>query len=254
MQDLPIGVFDSGVGGISVLRVMRRILPNERFLYYGDNLNAPYGTRSEEEIRSLTSDSVRVLLNRGIKALVIACNTATSAAAEALRSSLTLPIIGMEPALKPAALKYEGGTILVMATPATLRQKKFQNLMQHYGAGVQMLPCAELVKFVERGEIDSPALSAYLAERFAPYRDRRVDAIVLGCTHYVFARSAIERLMPGAELFDGNEGTARHLEEVLRSLDLLNPVGPGSVEFLTSGDPDIYLPIIDALYGLAMDG
>lgn len=232
---------------------MRRFLPNERFLYYGDNLNAPYGTRSEEEIRSLTFDSVQVLLDRGVKALVIACNTATSAAAEALRSSLTLPIIGMEPALKPAALKYEGGTIIVMATPATLRQNKFKCLMQHYGAGVQMLPCPELVEFVERGEIDSPALSAYLAERFAPYRGRKVDAVVLGCTHFVFARGAIERAMPGAELFDGNEGTARHLEDVLRSMDLLNPAGPGSVEILTSGDPAIHLPVMNALYNLPMD-
>ncbi len=254
MQDQPIGVFDSGVGGISVLKTMRRILPNERFIYYGDNLNAPYGTRPEEEIRSLTFDSVRVLMDRGVKALVIACNTATSAAAETLRASLKLPIIGMEPALKPAALSHEGGTILVMATPATLRQKKFQDLMRHYGAGVQMLPCPELVEFVERGEIDSPALSAYLAARFAPYRGRRVDAIVLGCTHYVFLRSAIQAVMPGAELFDGNEGTARHLEDVLRSMDLINPVGPGTVEILTSGDPDIYLPIIDTLYGLPMDG
>ena len=133
MQDQPIGVFDSGVGGISVLKTMRRILPNERFIYYGDNLNAPYGTRPEAEIRSLTFDSVRVLMDRGVKALVIACNTATSAAVESLRASLELPIIGMEPALKPAALSHEGGTILVMATPATLRQKKFHDLMRHYG-------------------------------------------------------------------------------------------------------------------------
>lgn len=253
MQDQPIGVFDSGVGGISVLKTMRRILPNERFIYYGDNLNAPYGTRPEAEIRTLTFDSVQVLMDRGVKALVIACNTATSAAVESLRASLDLPIIGMEPALKPAALSHEGGTILVMATPATLRQKKFHDLMQHYGAGAQMLPCPELVEFAERGEINSPALSAYLRERFAPYRGQRVDAIVLGCTHYVFLRSAIRSAMPGADLFDGNEGTARRLEDVLRSLDLLNAIGPGSVEFLTSGDPDIYLPVFGMLYGLPMD-
>ncbi len=173
-------------GGISVLRALRTALPSEHFIYYGDNLNAPYGTRPEHEIRLLTQQSVRVLTDQGVKALVIACNTATSAAADDLRRRLTLPIIGMEPALKPAALSAGGGRILVMATPATLRQKKFQELMGHYGQRAEMLPCPGLMEFAERGEMDSPALDAYLADRFAPFPGAEVSAIVLGCTHYVF--------------------------------------------------------------------
>jgi glutamate racemase len=199
---------------------------------------------------ALTMGIVEALLARGVKALVIACNTATSAAAQDLRARLTLPIIGMEPALKPAALKSDG-RILVMATPATLRQKKFQALMRHYGDRAEMVPCPGLMEFVERGEVDSPALDEYLRERFAPYPD--ADAIVLGCTHYVFLRRAILKAMPGALLFDGNEGTARRLQDVLGAEGLLNPEGPGSVEFITTGDPDVFLPIFHMLYELPPD-
>ncbi len=249
----PIGVFDSGVGGISVLRAMRSLMPGERFIYYGDNLNAPYGTRPEHEIRLLTFQSVQELLDQNVKALVIACNTATSAAVDPLRERLTLPIIGMEPALKPAALSHERGKILVMATPATLRQRKFQELMRHYGQSAEMLPCPGLMEFAERGEIDSPALDAYLADRFAPYEGAEVDAIVLGCTHYVFLRRAIQRAMPGIALYDGNEGTARRLMDVLRAQGLEGPEEGGSVEFQTSGDPDTYLPIFRMLYELPLN-
>jgi glutamate racemase len=230
---------------------MRALLPNERYIYFGDNLNAPYGTRPEEEILALTHAGVEALLARGVKALVIACNTATSAAAGDLRARLTLPIIGMEPALKPAALTSGGGRILVMATPATLRQKKFQELMRQYGDHAEMVPCPGLMEFVERGEIDSPALDEYLSNRFARYDD--VDAIVLGCTHYVFLRRAIMKAMPGALLFDGNEGTARRLEDVLGAEGLLNPDGPGSVEFVTTGDPEVFLPIIRMLCDLPLN-
>jgi len=252
LHDGPIGVFDSGVGGISVLRTLRTVLPNERFIYYGDNLNAPYGTRPEEEILALTTQGVEALLALDVKALVIACNTATSAAVSDLRALLTLPIIGMEPALKPAALTPGSDAILVMATPATLRQKKFQELMRQYGDRAVMLPCPGLMEFAERGEIDSPTLDEYLAERFAPFGS--VDAIVLGCTHYVFLRNAIQKAMPRALLFDGNEGTARHLQDVLCAQGLDNPIGPGSVEFVTTGDPETFLPIFRMLYELPLDG
>ncbi len=246
----PIGVFDSGVGGISVLRALRTALPSEHFIYYGDNLNAPYGTRPEHEIRLLTQQSVRVLTDQGVKALVIACNTATSAAADDLRRRLTLPIIGMEPALKPAALSAGGGRILVMATPATLRQKKFQELMGHYGQRAEMLPCPGLMEFAERGEMDSPALDAYLADRFAPFPGAEVSAIVLGCTHYVFLRRAIQRAMPDARLYDGNEGTARQLRAILRAEGLEAPPGAGTVTFQTSGAPERSHPVFHRLYVL----
>jgi len=138
-----------------------------------------------------------------------------------------------------------------MATPATLRQKKFQELMRQYGDRAEVLPCPGLMEFAERGEIDSPALDEYLQDRFAPFGS--ADAIVLGCTHYVFLRRAIQKAMPGALLFDGNEGTARRLQDVLSAEGLLNPRGPGSVEFLTTGDPEKFLPIFHMLYELPLD-
>ena len=247
MDDRPIGVLDSGVGGISVLRSLVRVLPDERYLYYGDTRNAPYGDRAEAEIRALTRAAAEHLLEQGVKALVIACNTATSAAVKVLRGELDIPVIGVEPALKPAAMARGQGKVLVMATAATLRQDKFQSLMERYGQDALVAPCPGLMEFAERGELDSPALDAYLDERLLPLRGERIDAVVLGCTHYVFLRSAVARHVPGARLFDGNLGTARRLEALLTEADARSG-GPGSVEFEAS-DP-ASLPVMRMLYEL----
>ena len=157
-----IGVFDSGVGGVSVLRNMARLLPRERFIYYGDNLNAPYGTKSEEEIRTLAMHVADVLLASDIKALVVACNTATSAAIVQLREKLTIPVVGMEPALKPASQMRRNGKVIVLATPATLRQKKFLRLYELYGQNAVIRPCAGLMEFAEREELEGPGIEGYL--------------------------------------------------------------------------------------------
>ena len=219
-------MFDSGLGGISVLRELRRQMPNEHYLYFGDSANAPYGTRSLEDVRALTLRNIGMLYDRGIKAAVIACNTATSAAVTALRDRFReIPIIGMEPALKPAALAHPGGTVLVLATPLTLREEKFSNLMEHYRDGVRIVPlaCPELVEFVERGELQSEALSRYLHEKLDRYRDT-ANAAVLGCTHFPFLRAAIRRVLGEAvALYDGGQGTARQTQRQLALLDLLNP-------------------------------
>ena len=216
-------MFDSGLGGISVLRELRALMPNERYLYFGDSANAPYGTRPLEEVRALTLRNIGMLYDRGIKAAVIACNTATSAAVTALRDRFReIPIIGMEPALKPAALAHPGGTVLVLATPLTLREEKFSHLMEHYRDGVRIVPlaCPELVEFVERGELDSPALDAYLQQRLGPWRER-ADAAVLGCTHFPFLKNAIRKaLNENAVLYDGGAGTARQTRRQLELRDL----------------------------------
>lgn len=243
-----IGIFDSGVGGVSVLRDMARLLPHERFVYYGDNLNAPYGVKSEEEIRTLAMNVADVLLALNIKALVVACNTATSAAIVQLRERLSMPVIGMEPALKPAAQMCHGGQVLVLATPATLRQNKFQNLYEQYGQNAIIQPCAGLMEFAERGELEGEDIERYLSELFAPYRDVQLDAAVLGCTHYVFLKKAISKALPGVPLVDGNDGTARRLEYLLRENDLLREDGEGGVEFMTSGDGATYLPLMEKLF------
>lgn len=247
MDARPIGVFDSGIGGISVLRNLRAALPGEDFIYYGDDANAPYGTKPEDEILRLAENDVKFLTDFGVKAIVIACNTATSAAAKTLRERMTLPIIGMEPALKPASAMRKNGVVAVLATPATLRQQKFQALMEKYGEHAISVPCAGLMEFVERGEIKGEKLDGFLEETFKPYRDTEIDAAVLGCTHYVFLKDAIARALPGVPLVDGNEGTARQLKRVLEEKGLLNDGNTGSVRLYTSGDGEKLIPLMKTL-------
>lgn len=244
----PIGVFDSGVGGVSVLRDLVRLLPRERFIYYGDNKNAPYGTRSEEEIRALSLDVAKWLLSRDIKAMLVACNTATSAAIQTLRERLSIPVVGMEPALKPAYELHADGKILVLATPATLRQAKFHRLYERYGEHAVALPCPELVEFVESGRCEGDEIDAYLARRFADVQGEKLAAAVLGCTHFSFLKKALGRALPGVPLLDGNEGSARRLEYLLRENGTLREDGEGSVEFFTSGDEDVFLPLMRRLF------
>jgi glutamate racemase len=224
-----IGVFDSGVGGISVLRHLRRELPNERFLYFGDSANAPYGTRPTEEIRSLTLAAAEKLVARGIKALVVACNTATAAAIEDLRQRYPdLIVIGIEPALKPASDRFPGGTVGVMATPATLREGKFARLLHRFSNHCQVvkLPAAGLVELVEAGKGNGAQAEALLRPLLEPYHGK-LDAVVLGCTHYPFAAGTISKLLgPDTVLLEGGPGTARETKRRLTAAGLLHD-GPG---------------------------
>ena len=201
-----IAVFDSGVGGISVLRHLRRLMPGERYLYFGDSANAPYGTKTKDEVEALTFAAARRLMARGVKALVVACNTATSAAIHDLREAYPDTIvIGIEPALKLAYDRYHGGGIGVMATPMTLREEKFEALMHRYDRScrVYKIPAPGLVELVERGQADSPEAESLLRELFAPYQGK-LDEVVLGCTHYPFAAKAISRVLgSGVALLDG---------------------------------------------------
>lgn len=254
MDNRPIGMFDSGMGGISLLRNCIRLLPGEDFIYYGDDANAPYGTRSESEILELARADVRFLLQKDVKAIVIACNTATSAAAKTLRSEMEMPIIGIEPALKPAQEHRNGGTIAVLATPATLRQKKFADLMSLYGENAVPLPAAGLMEFAERGETDSPALTAFLKNIFAPLAGVQLDGVVLGCTHYTFLAPAIRRVLPDVALYDGNEGTARQLRRVLEQKELLSQKREnGSVRLFTSGEEEKTLACMRMLLGKTIE-
>lgn len=233
-QNRPIGVFDSGVGGISTLAALTRELPRERFVYYGDTLNAPYGTKTTEQVQALVQNVVCQLEKEEIKALVIACNTATGAAAAVLRKELSIPVIGMEPALKPASEKREDGIILVMATPLTLRMEKFNLLMSKYGEGAVRVPCPGLMELVEAD--DGEGALNYLKALFVQYDLDKVDAVVLGCTHYVFLKDMIRDLLPDhIAITDGNAGTARQLKRVLAQNGLLNQTGQGILELETSG-------------------
>ena len=235
MKDL-IGIMDSGAGGVSVLCTARRMLPHENFIYFGDNKNAPYGPRGIEEIRCLSRKACDYLLNQDIKALVIACNTITSAYAEQLRREVSIPVIGMEPAVKPASLARSDGRILALATRATLNLEKFSTLMKLYGEGVIPLEGKGLVEIVERGEIDTEKARDALQALFAPYLQDKIDGIVLGCTHYPFLRRQIEVFFPDAKIFDGREGTVRQLTRKLAEYNCLTDnTGEGKIEIESSG-------------------
>lgn len=223
-REKPIGVFDSGLGGISVLRELVKIMPNENYIYFGDSKHAPYGTKTLDEVWELTACTFRYLLQRGVKAVVIACNTATSAAVRRLRQEYPeIPIVGIEPALKPAVLYRKNSRIVVMATPMTLRQEKFRRLMAQYEdqADIIPLPCPGLMEFIEKGILTGPELDGYLEDLFLPLKPEAIDSVVLGCTHYPFIRDEIFQILGGkVALFDGGEGTARELRRRVVSQDL----------------------------------
>ncbi len=244
-RNAPVGVFDSGVGGIGTLAVLRRELPQERFLFYGDTANAPYGTKERDEVLQCTERVMAHLISRGVKAVVIACNTATAVAVATLRQEYAVPILGMEPALKPAHELRHGGQILVLATPVTLRLEKFQALYARYGEGAIPVPCPGLMELVEAEDVAGQR--AYLTKLLKPFDLTRVDAVVLGCTHYVFLRPVLQELLPKTvSVLDGNEGTARQLRRILTEKDLLG-VGSGQVELETSGNVQTVLPMMRRL-------
>jgi glutamate racemase len=217
-------------------------MPNERYLYFGDSANAPYGSRPTEEIRRLAETVAEYLLTRGIKALVVACNTATSAAIGALREKYPeLIVIGIEPALKPAVDAFPGGTIGVLATPVTLREEKFRRLVESYSGHCRVidLPAPGLSQLVEHGLGDSKEAEALLRPILAPWAGE-MDALVLGCTHYPFAADTIRRIMgEDIVLLDGGDGTARETRRRLAQAGLLYD-GPGQLHWENSaGDPEI---------------
>ena len=235
-----IAVFDSGVGGISVMRHLVKMLPGERLLYYGDSANAPSGVRSCEEVRDLTFRAAEKLMGYGLKALVSACNTATSAAIQDLRSTYPdLIIIGIEPAIKLAADQFPSGNIGIMATPMTLREQKLSRLLAQYqnqACRFCKIPAPDLVELVEAGRGNSPEAELMLRELLTPYPD--LNALVLGCTHYPFASQVLHKILgPQVVLLDGGEGTARETRRRLQTAGLLEN-GTGEVKLTnSSGDP-----------------
>lgn len=221
-----IGIFDSGLGGISVLRDMHRLYPQENMIYFGDSEFAPYGQKHRAEITSRCIEICEFLITKGVKAIVIACNTATSAAIDELRERYpNLPIIGMEPALKPAIEQSKTHHVAVMATNFTLREKKFAQLMKNYQEDntIIKLPCPELVQIVEHDELDQ---EEKIIKQLHMYFDTldldKLDTVVLGCTHFIFFRKYIQSIWKDIQLVDGNEGTCRHVMDLLKERDEVN--------------------------------
>lgn len=239
----PIAVFDSGMGGVSVLKEMTRLMPQEDFIYYGDSKHAPYGTKTLEEVRRFTIDRITWLIKeKHAKAAAVACNTATSAAVRILREMYpTLPLVGVEPAIKPAVLACENAKVLVMATPMTLKEEKFHKLEHLYDkqADIYPLPCPGLMEFVEQGILSGEQLEAFLHKLLDPYKDKEITGIVLGCTHYPFLKDTIQKIVGDKiPIFDGGFGTARELRRRLAEAGLLREAEEhkGVVTFLNSSE------------------
>jgi len=234
-----VGIFDSGVGGLTVLREIRAALPSENMIYVADSGHVPYGNKSLAYIRERSLLLTSFLLEQGAKAIVVACNTATAAAAKLLRSTFSIPIVAMEPAVKPATEATKVGTIGVLATVGTLANARFAALLERFGKGVEFVvqACPGLVEQVESGDLEGPATRKLVEEYTAPLRAAGVDVIVLGCTHYPFLRPVIADVVgPNVRLIDTGNSVAKQLKRVLESHLLLNASqSAGGENFWTTG-------------------
>ncbi|MGG7059584.1 glutamate racemase [Clostridium nigeriense] len=251
-KNRPIGFFDSGVGGLSVLKEAIKIMPNEDYIYFGDSKNAPYGMKSVEEVRELTFKAVEILLSKGVKGIAIACNTATSAAVADLRKLYpNLPLVGIEPALKPAVELNNKGDILIMATAMTLKETKFKRLMEKYKdrASIIPVPCPGLMEFIEAGKFEGKEVEGYLLDKINTYKKGEIASIVLGCTHYPFIKGTLVNIVgKDIEIIDGGLGTAKELRRRLNEKNLrTDSLNEGKIEIINSSNKD---EIIDLSYRL----
>jgi len=217
-----IGFLDSGIGGLTVLREAIKVLPEENFIYYADTLHAPYGIKSKEEVKKHVFNAVEFLAGKKIKMLVVACNTATSIAINEIRAAYPFPVVGMEPAVKPAVEK-NGTTkkrVLVVATPLTLKEEKFQNLVQRVDSMhlVDTLPMPELVEFAEKFIFHEDTIIKYIKEKFSKINFDNVGTLVLGCTHFPLFRECFKKVIPShVDIIDGGEGTVRRMVNILKT-------------------------------------
>ncbi len=253
----PVGIFDSGVGGLSVLRDIRALLPHEDLLYVADSGHVPYGSKTPQYIQArslaLASFLTRDHPEQHVKAIVIACNTATAAAAGLLRSRFEVPIVAMEPAVKPAVAATRRGVVGVLATVGMLRSAQFAALLDRFGRGVEVVtqPCPGLVELVEAGELNGRATRKLVEQYTTPLLEHGVDTIVLGCTHYPLLRPLIEDVVgPDIALIDTGRAVAQQLRRVLEGRDLRSErLAPGKEDFWTSADVGSAQRVIRTLWG-----
>jgi len=253
----PIGVFDSGVGGLSVLREIRRELPSEDLIYVADSGYAPYGDRPAEYVQARAVAMVEFLDRQGIKAVVVACNTATGIAVDALRARFHLPIVAIEPAVKPAVARTRSAVVGVMATTQTLSSQKFSKLVKAHAGDVQVLsqPCPGLVEQVEAGELSSAATRALVERYVRPLVEKGADTIVLGCTHYPFVSAVIQEVAgPGVTVIDPAVAVARELRRRLQAQTMLAPATHhGHEQFWTTGPTGQVQAVVAQLWAKDVD-
>lgn len=249
----PIGVFDSGVGGLSVLREIRKRHPNENLIYFADQAHVPYGPRSLTEVRVFSESIVRYLLAQGAKMIVVACNTASAAALYHLRETFPdVPFVGMEPAVKPAAESTESGVVGVLATFATFQGELYASVVERFAQDVQVLqsPCAGLVDEIEAGRLHAGIAEEILRKELAPMLARGIDRVVLGCTHYPFVIPIIKEIVgEGVKVIDPAPAIGRQVGRLLDQYGLKNNAGRGQIRYLTSGNTKQYQALIKTLLG-----
>ena len=257
LQTNPIGVFDSGVGGLSVLRAMRQLMPAENVIFFGDQGHVPYGPRPLEQVRAFSEGITRFLLDEGAKLIVVACNTASAAALSHLRQTFPdVKFVGMEPAVKPAAETTRTGVVGVLATPATFQGALYASVVERFANGVQLLQdtCPGLVQEIEKGNLDGDATRAILESALRPMLDRGIDTVVLGCTHYPFVIPLIERIVgESVRVIDPAPSVARQAERLVEADGIRNTenlsAGRGRVQFYTSGDAATVESLLPKLLG-----
>ena len=238
-----VGVFDSGIGGLTLLHELKRTLPKEDFLYYADTKNVPYSYKSPEEIKTFVENAVLTFMRYGCKAIVLACNTATNVTVDYLRSKYDFPIVAIQPAIKVAFdNNKENKRILACATPVTLTSDRFELLINSLDINhlVDRLPLPKLVEFAENEQFDGPEVLQYLREEFSKLDITGYQYIVLGCTHFTYFEALIQQHYPNLIAVDGNQGTARHFKNVLEKADLLSDSGSGHVKFIESGEESVH--------------
>ena len=241
VRSCPIGIFDSGVGGLSVLREIRRELPHEDLLYVADSGHAPYGDKPAEQIERRVAAIVAFLVEQGAKAIVVACNTATGVSVDGLRERWSMPVVGIEPAIKPAAAMTKSGVVGVLATSQTIASARFSRLVETFGDGTTILAqaCPGLVEQVEAGDLSGPSTRTLVESYVRPLLDRGADTLVLGCTHYPFVAEVIGAIGgPSVTVIDPSAAVARELHRRLARAGLTTTAeSPGSVRFWSSGPP-----------------
>ena len=224
MNNNPIGVFDSGIGGLTVLKKIIEVLPNEKYIYYADKDNVPYGTKQKEEVKKYINEAVEFLISKNVKAIVIACNTATSIAVTELRDKYSIPIIGIEPAAKPAVENRGEKRVLIMATPTTIKEEKLKSLLKELNSTehVDLIAMPKLVEFAEKGDFKSDKVRQYINEELKEYNLEEYSALVLGCTHFPFFKEVLSKLFPeDTKIIDGSTGVANRLKNILEEKDLI---------------------------------
>jgi glutamate racemase len=250
----PLGAFDSGVGGLSVLLEIRRLLPAEDLIYLADSAHCPYGVKPVEDIRKRSLEVTDFLVSLGVKSVIVACNSACVAGLDQLRAKYRqLPIIGVEPAIKPAHDLTRNGKIGVLATKLTLNGERFSILVERYATGIEVYtqPAPGLVEIVESGAIQTPETEKLLSEYLQPLLAKGIDTLVLGCTHYPFLRPLAQKICgPGVTILDTGLAVAKQTERVLKLTALATShTGTGKETFYTSGDPDVVAAVIRKLWG-----